>query len=165
MSSNVELPKPMSNEDYYDEVKKLSKLNKDDVNNICDSFTREIKFLINDIKNTLHPTNDEEELVEINRLQRIISFVPADEVFLRCKDKIWATKTQIVNKDASTFLNIDVSKNIKKDDKQNMIETLISIVKNKYKEMSEEERNEYWKRISKLLCIVCEFIKLTSVKK
>ena len=132
MSSQDDPPKPMTDDDVLRVMSKLSHLSSKDLNEICDGYTNHIKNLITLGKRKLNPKTDEDELVEIEQLMRLISMLPKDEIFIRSKDKIWYARNHIINKNIDWFLKRDYSSNIKKDHKQRMIETLIRLIRNQW---------------------------------
>jgi hypothetical protein len=105
---------------------------------------------------------DIEEKAELDRLKRLIGFTPDDQLFLRCKDKIWVTRNHLVNKNIDWFINIEYNHLIKKDQNKTFIETLIGIFKNIIKDLNDnqsdvEQKNKYWAQIHYLLNIVARF--------
>lgn len=159
-----DLPKPLTDDDINASKAKLASLDGKKINEICDGYTRQIKLLINTAKKTLSKKDDEDEIVELERLARLVALLPSDEIFLRSKDKIWHTRKQILDKNVEWFMNRDYSKNIKKDQKQTMIETIIKVVRRKFVALSEDEKNQYWMKAIELLRLVAEFKKLTGEK-
>lgn len=164
-SKDVEMepPKPLSEDDVLAVMKRLSNLDGNMVNEICNTYAKEIKRLVNTVERSLKEEKDdnEDELVEIDRLRRIISLCPTDELFIRSKDKIWYTRYQIVNKNSDWFLNRDYGSQIKKDHKKAMIETLIRLAQGRFNSLSAEEQDVYWDSAFKLLNIVSKYKKLT----
>lgn len=159
-----DLPKPLTDDDINASKAKLASLDGKKINEICDGYTRQIKLLINTAKKTLNKKDDEDEIVELERLARLVALLPSDEIFLRSKDKIWHTRKQILDKNVEWFMNRDYSKNIKKDQKQTMIETIIKVVRRKFVALSEDEKDQYWMKAIELLRLVAEFKKLTGEK-
>lgn len=153
-------PPPMTDDDYYRITKQLSSLESKDISEICNGFAQQIKSLLSTVKKTLHPIDDEEELIEVERVIRIVSMLPTDEIFIRSKDKIWWSRKHILTKNAEWFLKTDVSKNIKQDSKRTMIETLVRLVRYKYMTLSPEEQEYYWSKLITLLQYVARFKKL-----
>lgn len=129
-----------------------------EIHKIYDKFSQAINGLITTVRTYI---KEEEEIVEIDRLKRIIGFLPVDERFLRCSEKIWSVRNYIINKDMKYFLNKDLSHAIKKDSKQRMIETLIEIVKERFPSLSKEQQDIYWNKSIIMLNCVAQFKKLT----
>lgn len=154
-------PKPMSDEDVLEVMSRLSSLDAKEINAICDGYTQKIKGLVTYVKKSLNPKTDEDELVEIDRIMRLINMCPKDEFFIRSKDKIWHARYHILDRDSDWFLNRNYSSSIKKDHKQRMIETLIRMIQGKWKKMSDEEQELYWGKAFELLNLVAKFKKLT----
>jgi hypothetical protein len=149
--------KPMSDEEVANARKRLASLSVADLNSILDTYTRLTKGLLT---MTLKNTKDEEEIVEIERLKRLVNMAPKEELFLRSKDKIWAARVPIMEKNAAWFINRDYGSLIKKDNKQVMIETLISIIRDMFESLSEEEKELYWRKAIELLQLVATYKKL-----
>ncbi len=157
-------PKPLSEEDVNKAVARLSSLDSKQISEICDGYVRQIKSLIVTVKKSLHPVNDEDEIVELDRLLRLTGLVSSDEAFIRSKDKVWHARNHILAKDADWFLNRDYSKLVKKDQKQVMIETLIKIVQTRFMKLTQAEQDQYWMKAISILSLVAKFKKLTGEK-
>ena len=160
MSEIEEQPKPMTDDDVMKVMSKLGHLSSKDLNEICDGYTNKIKYLITLGKRKLSSKTDEDELIEIDRLMRLINMLPKDEIFIRSKDKIWFARNHIMQKNIDWFLKRDYSKNIKKDHKQRMIETLIRLIRNQWSSLSEDEKEVYWDTGLEILGLVAKFKKL-----
>ncbi len=154
-------PNPMTEEDVMNIIAKLSSLNTKDLNEIIDGYAQGIKGLIYTVKKSMNPKSDEDELVELERLMRLINMCPKDDLFIRSKDKIWHARYHILDRDSAWFLNRDYSALIKKDQKQRMIETLIRMIQSRWKKLSVDERELYWEKAFELLNLVARFKKLT----
>ena len=153
--------KPMTDDDVNNVRKRLALLDEKELNYIIDTYSQVIKGVLTlAMKNT----NDEDEIVELERLKRIINLAPKDELFIRSKDKVWAARKRIINRDIKWFLNRDYSKLIKRDSKQVMIETLINIAKNSYVKLDPEEQEMYWQKGFKVLQIVAQYKKISGEK-
>jgi hypothetical protein len=153
--------KNLTDEDIARIVRKLNQLDDKqikEIHKIYDKFSQSINGLITTVRTYI---TEEDEIVEIDRLKRIVGFLSADERFLRCSEKIWSVRNYIINKDLKYFLDTDVSYAIKKDSKQRMIETLIEIVKDKFPTLSKEQQDIYWNKCVILLHCVAQFKKLT----
>ncbi len=164
MNTNQEeqTPPPLTDDDVVKIMGKLSHLSAKDLNEICDGYTNHIKNLINLGKRKLNPKTDEDELAEIAHLMRLLNMLPKEEIFIRSKDKIWFARKHILQKNIDWFLNRDYSKNIKKDGKQRMIETLIRIIRGQWVSLSEEEKEIYWDKGLEILGLVARFKKLAN---
>ncbi len=111
-------------------------------NNIISSvFTKAIKQV----------SDDEEEAVIIDSLRRMIRLLPTDEKFIRTKDKVYAASEFILERNEEFFLKEDISYAIKKDKNQFMMEGLISIIRTKWPEMTDKEKDFYWGKMLLLL--------------
>jgi hypothetical protein len=152
--------KPLDDNDIDKLRKKIATLpdeTLDVLNKMYNNYSQLISSLIVTI---LKQTKDEDDIVEVERVKRLISLAPADEIFFRSKDKVWAARSHIIAKNADWFLNRDYKHLIKKDSKQVMIETLVNFVKRLYKTISSEEKEKYWLIAAKLLNLVANFKKI-----
>ena len=155
-------PKPLSDDDVLEITSKLASLDGKVISDICNGYVQQIKGLISTIKKSLNPKTDEDEIVELERVMRLVNMCPTEELFIRSKDKIWHARWHILDRDADWFLNRDYSASIKKDAKQKMIETLIRMIQARYHKLSNEEREVYWTKAIEMLDIVGQFKKLTN---
>lgn len=85
-------------------------------------------------------TKEEDEIIELERIKRIVNMCPKDELFIRAKDKIWNVRQQLLTENADYFLNKDYSAFIKKDHNQAFIECLMEIVKARYANTTDAEK-------------------------
>ena len=152
---------PMTDEDVNNVRKRLALLDEKEMNYIIDTYSQIIKGVLT---LTMKNTKDEDEIVELERLKRIINLAPKDELFIRSKDKVWAARKRVIDRDINWFLNRDYSKLIKRDSKQVMIETLINIAKNSYLKLDTEEQEMYWQKGFKVLQIVAQYKKISGEK-
>jgi len=158
------------------ETKSLTSLSQNEVDNMINSFNNvdpdKINKILNNYSNCLSKmiaftlsvvkkNGDEDEIIEIEHLKRIIALCPIEERIIRTKDKVWDSREHILNRNADYFLNRDYSNMIKNDQNQAMIETLIDAVKNNYNKLSKEEKEYYWNGTIKMLKYVIEFKKIT----
>jgi len=165
MSDSDELPKPLSEEDVTREMKKLGALSSAQINEVCNGYANAIKQILQMVKSQLNTKTDIDYITSIEQLLRIIKLAPAEELFIRSKDKIFAARHRILEKDADFFINRDYSQNIKRDEKARMIETLISIIQFKWRELSEAEKKIYWDKAHAILRIVLMYKKYTLEEK
>ncbi len=150
--------KPLTQDEVDATVKKMAVVNPTVLNKIFQTYANTLNQLL---VAAIKQTKDESELVEIERLKRIINFAPLEERFIRSKDKIWTVRDHIVNKNADFFLNKDYSSVIKKDSNQVILETLIEIIKDKFTTLSNVEKDFYWKKGATMLQCVIEFKQAT----
>ncbi len=155
-------PKPMTEEDVMEVISKLSSLDAKDINEIIDGYAQGIKGLISYIKKKLNVKTDEDDIVELDRLMRLINMCPKDDLFIRSKDKIWHARYHILDRDAEWFMNRDYGSLIKKDQKQRMIETMIRMIRSYWKKLNEDEHELYWEKAFEILNLVARFKKLTN---
>jgi CII-binding regulator of phage lambda lysogenization HflD len=147
----------MSEDDVSSELKKLAKVDPKVLNDIYNTHAQLINAIVAMVKKQL---KDEEDIVEIEHLQRVLNLAPLDEKFIRTKDKIWAVREHLIKKNAKFFLDRDYSKQIKKDHNQVMMETLVNLVKIQFNSLSAEDQDFYWQKGNMLLVNVCKYYKL-----
>jgi hypothetical protein len=154
---------PMSEEDYEREKTKLFRSNPDAISTIINNYFMTVKNLMTTVQKKISNDKeiDETDSLSIDRLKRLVNLCPPEEIFIRSKEKIWAVRMHIVNKNADYFMKKDYSGMIKKDEKQTMLESLIIICKSRYNQMSAEEKEIYWMYANELLKSVIQYKKLT----
>lgn len=160
MSNHIEAA-PLSEEDVERQKKKLLEADPkvlSDIFNTCAQVFNSLLVMV------LKQTDDEDEIVEVERLKRVINLAPVEERFIRSKDKIWAAREHILNKNADWFLNRDYKNLIKKDHNQVLIETIVSLVKDRYNTLSKEDQDKYWEKAILLLRNVARYRKLLGEK-
>lgn len=157
-SSTTEIEaRPLTDDDVDEMRKRIAKCDPDKLNDIYNKYSQTLNGMITFCEKQ---TKDEEEIIEISGIRRLINLAPIDERFLRTKDKIWQVRNHILAKDAEYFINKDYKNLIKKDKKQTMIETLVGMVKRKYVTLQPEIKEKYWEKAYKLLGIVAQYKKL-----
>lgn len=152
--------KPLSEDDIDAIRNKISKLDTANLTKVTDLFVKYHQHLNNVIHLVRKQSSDEDDIVEIERVKRLMGLCPTDELFYRTKDKVWAARNKILNKDLAWFMNRNYSQLIKKDSKQVMIETLIGLVKEKSSELTPEELDNYWKKGFELLIVIGAYKKI-----
>ena len=149
--------KPLSEADVANAMKKLASADPKELNDIFNKYAQALNgVLVMAQKQAV----DETEIIEVERIKRIVNFVPVEERFIRTKDKIWAVREHIINKNAKYFMEKDYSAAIKKDGNQAMIETLVDLVKEKFATITEQEKDFYWKKGAMMLNCIVRFKKL-----
>jgi hypothetical protein len=156
MKNEDERVKPMTDEEVLEQTRRIAKADPKEINNIYQTQVNIIKSILAMAEKQ---ATEENELIELGRLKRLISLTPIDEIFIRTKDKIWAVREHILNKNADYFLKKDYSAMIKKDHNQAFMETLIEIIKDKFSTLNKEEQLFYWKKAAILLSCVIRFKK------
>ncbi len=121
---------------------------------IFNEFNIELNRLISTVRSQV---TDEHEIVECDRIKRILGFLPIEEKFLRMKEKVWHVRKHIINKDRDYFFNRDYGKMIKRDKNQAFIEAAIEIVKVHFDLLTPEEKEFYWRSAAKMLKLVLDF--------
>ena len=144
--------RPLSVEDVIKEQQRLKDADPKELNDIFEKYSQALNSILVMAKSQ---TTDDLEIVELERIKRLINFTPKDEKFIRSKGKVWAVRDHILNKDAKYFLEKDYSTIIKKDHNQAMLETLVELIKEKFENMNDKEQNFYWQKAALLLnCVV-----------
>lgn len=105
-------------------------------------------------------TKVETDLAELDRLQRLLKLLPRVEVYTRSFSKIWQVRNHIINKKIDYFLKKDYSHVIKKDSKQVMIETIISIVREKFPKLEQKDQDQFWLKGYLLINIIAQIKKI-----
>ena len=155
--NNEDTVKPLNDDDVNNEMKLIEKMDKKFTNELFILFSNTLSSILSI---TLEKcSNDDSEYVEIIRLRRIINLVPVEEKFIRTKDKVWNVRKQILDKNEKYFIEKDYSKLIKKDHNQYFIETLTDIVKNRFDELNNAEKDLYWQKAAILLNCVGKYKK------
>ena len=152
--------KPLSEKDVENNLKRITKENADRVNKIFQLYSVELNKMISMALRQAKVDDDDyndTEIVEIERLKRVINFCPIEERFMRTKDKIWASRDHIKSKNADFFLNRKYDALIKKDHNKYFIETLIDIIKDRFPQMDKDIQEFYWERGGMLLKYVIEY--------
>lgn len=163
-------PPPLTDEDVDKVMKNLRYICDNDIKKfdeilkIFNIYRNELLGLINLVLELLNKKVDESEMIEVERLKRILSILPDDEIFIRNKDKIWFAREYIINKDAEWFVTRDYSNNIKMDSKRTMVETLLRMIKYKYKIITPAEKELCWKKAMNMLECVAKYKKLSGEK-
>lgn len=121
---------------------------------ICSVFNDNIMNLIKFIR------GKEPDSPDVNMLNTVVrECINESETLVldRCMDKIWDARQHIRDKNADYFLERDYSALIKKDQRENFIVTLVSIIKTGWKtSLYDEEREYVWVRAKLMLkCVAC----------
>ncbi len=152
--------KPLDDDDVDVIVKKTLELNDSQIkqlNDIYKQFNDCISVLLSMSRKLV---SNETELVELERVKRILKIPGDDEKFIRSKDKLWAVRNHIIDKNENYFLNKNYANIIKKDSKQAMIECVLNIVKSKFTSMNVAEKSLYWAKAAEMLKYVIKYKQL-----
>lgn len=126
--------------------------------NVIDEFHSIIsKVLI--VCERIEPNN-----MDIMWLRKKISLAKEVDPLLvidRAKVKIWEYREQIINKDEDFFLKNRFEKHIKNDENKTFMYTLVNLVKNRFRERSDEEKEYIWSLCNKLLVAVIKYYDIT----
>lgn len=160
--SNEKVPEGynLTDDDLINMQKKLMTIDSKILENIYNTFKQAINGILNLAYEQAKSRKDTDDIVTIEQLKRVIGFAPADEVFLRCKEKIWGHRNQILEKNARYFIEKDYSALIKRDHNQIFMESLVTVVRTNFTELSEKQQDFYWKKAAQLLSIVAKFKKI-----
>ena len=126
---------------------------------VIDKFHRVIFKLIK-LAKKIEPNS-----IEIEWIQKKLALAREVDpliVISRCKDKLWFYRKEIIGENEDFFLNQTFSEFIKEDENKTFMNTLMSMMKKKFNERSEEEKKEIWKLLKSLLKRIIEFKKLTN---
>ena len=159
MQDQLDTVKALDENSYNALQKRLATVDPTKLNKIYSDYGGHINKLI---MLCLRQTKDEYELVELDCIKRIVNLAPADERFLRSKDKVWAVRQHIQDKNEKYFMTKDYSHLIKKDRNQSMLETIMAIAKNGFAKLSAAEKDKYWKIGNDLVSLIEAFKKLTN---
>jgi hypothetical protein len=100
----------------------------------------------------------EASLREVNGL---MTLAPAQEIFERCKDKFYAARVQIVERNADFFISHDYSDVIKRDFRQRFLESIIESILFLWKrKLSDAEKDELWEKIQSILMLILRYKKM-----
>ncbi len=126
--------------------------------NIIDDFHR-VVFKILKICKKLEPNN-----VDVEWLQNKLSLARNVDPLLimsRSKDKIWTYRHEIMAKDTEFFMQNKFSQFVKNDENKTFMYTLINLIKKRFLELSQEEKNVIWDLANDLLVCVIKYMKIT----
>lgn len=132
-------------------------LSKEEIDTI-DEFHRTV-FKILKICRKVEPNN-----IEIEWLQSKLSLARDVDPLLimnRSMDKIWIYRKEILERNEEFFLKNKFDKFIKNDENKTFMYTLVNLIKKKYRERSEEEKNLLWELINQLLVSVVQYKKIS----
>ncbi len=149
--------RPLTDDDVDEEKKMWIKLNPKELDEVLNNFSNYLNKLLNMAK---QQAKEEDDIVELDRVRRIMNLINNDEKFVRVKDKVWTVREKIFNKDTDFFLKRDYSGLIKKDKKQKMIETIVCIVKTKFIELPKDHQDQFWDIGKNLVFWVAKYRKL-----
>lgn len=135
--------KLMTDDDVYAEIRTyMSKMNATELESLLQTFKNTINSLLSFA--TEKVSGDEEDCANLERVRRIIGFLPPEEIFIRVKDKVWAVRDHIINENLQYFMDKDYGNMIKKDQKQELLENIICVIKDYVTQMSEEDIQTLW---------------------
>jgi hypothetical protein len=151
--------KLMTDDDVYDEIRTyMSRMNATDLESILQTFKNTVNSLLSFA--TEKVGNDEEDCANLERVRRIIGFLPPEEIFIRVKDKVWAVRDHILNENLQYFMEKDYGNMIKKDQKQELLENIICVIKDYVTQMSEEDVKTLWTKGKIMLRCVAIYHKM-----
>ena len=73
--------------------------------NIANDFSKHLFKLVKLSEIKVKQSKKEKHIVQIDRLSRLIRACPTDDLFRRCRNKIWDKRKAIMDKNAEEFLN------------------------------------------------------------
>lgn len=116
-------------------------------------------FKILKICKKIEPNN-----LELEWLQKKLSLARDIDhllIITRCKDKIWLYREHILSENEDFFEKNQYSQFIKDDENKPFMNSLISLIKSKFKELSTPEKKTIWRLIQDLLASVGKYKKIT----
>ena len=143
----------------------LNALPKDKQYELDKIFQKVSSTLMSLIMMTLKVTKEEDEIIELERIKRIVNMCPKDELFIRIKDKIWAVRQQLDAEDADYFLNKDYSAMVRRDHNQAFVEAMMEILKLRYYNSTAAEKKVYFAKGRILIAEVAAFKDLVGESK
>lgn len=160
MSNSLPEGYNLTDDDVLAMQKKLVNVDPKQLNEIYNTYKQTLNSMLAIAKEQAKMENEEDDIITIEHICRVLNLSPVDEVFIRSKEKIWHHQDKIINKDAEYFMEKNYSAMIKKDKNQAFLESLISIIKSKFKNLTKQQQNIYWAKSAALLNCVVRFKKL-----
>lgn len=134
--------------------------NKDDIiNDIITEFHSTI-FKILKVCRKIEPNN-----IDLEWLQSKLSLARDIDPLLiinKCADKIWAHREYIITENSDFFLKNQYTEFIKNDENKSFLQSLVNLIKNKYTEISEQERKALWTLVKSMLGSIVKYKKATN---
>lgn len=160
MNNNLPEGYNLTDDDVLAVQKKLVNIDPKQLNEIYNTYKQTLNSMLAIAKEQAKMANEEDDIITIEHICRVLNLAPVDEIFIRSKEKIWHHQDKIIHRDAKYFIEKNYSAMIKKDKNQAFLESLISIIKSKFLELTKEQQNVYWARSAALLNCVIRFKKL-----
>ena len=128
-------------------------------------ITDEVNIIITEFHSTIFKIlkicrKIEPNMLELESLQKKLGIARDLDPLLiinRAQDKIWMHREQIINEDVDFFMKNNFSEFVKNDENRPFMYTIINLVKQRYKEMSPQEKKEIWRLIKNLLLSVTKY--------
>lgn len=128
-------------------------------------ITDEVNIIITEFHSTIFKIlkicrKIEPNMLELESLQKKLGIARDLDPLLiinRAQDKIWMHREQIINEDVDFFMKNNFSEFVKNDENRPFMYTMINLVKQRYKEMSPQEKKEIWRLIKNLLLSVTKY--------
>lgn len=149
--------KPLTDEDCAVFYKKMGGKNEEAFVKLCKTFVSRIRDMLKIIESKCLTDKEKSKIAQLNQLSRL---APDKEIFIRCYQKIWAMRTAIATKNTKWIMEQDYSHLIKKDSKQDMILSIISLAQDSWSSLTEAEMDKYWKVMQELLRETAIFVKM-----
>ena len=158
----MEVEKTFNDDDVLLMQKQLAAVDQDELFKIFNIYVQNINAVIAIAKEQAKQDDDEEDILALLQVSRILGVAPPDEIFIRSHQKIWVNREQILNKNIDFFLNRNYSHLIKQDRHQTFLTTLINIIKHKFAKLDKDVQNLYWNKIFCLLQCIIKYKKLVA---
>jgi len=128
-------------------------------------ITDEVNIIITEFHSTIFKIlkicrKIEPNMLELESLQKKLGIARDLDPLLiinRAQNKIWMHRDQIINEDVDFFMKNNFSEFVKNDENRPFMYTMINLVKQRYKEMSPQEKKEIWRLIKNLLLSVTKY--------
>ncbi len=127
---------------------------------ILDDFHKAVFQLIRICKR-VEPHNMEIEWLH-NKLALARSVDPL-LIIERCKDKLWAYRNEILQRNTDFFVCEQFNQYVKDDENKTLLYTIINIIKRRFLELSNDEQATIWQLINQLLVGVVKYKKLAKL--
>ncbi len=123
---------------------------------ICKVFNQNILAILRFLQ------SKEPDSPDIHALNTIIKECVAESKTLmldRCKDKIWGAREFLQHEDEDYFIKRDYGNLIKRDHNENMITSLVNIIKDGWQTLYDEEKGGIWIKTKLMLKCVAVYEK------
>lgn len=128
----------------------------DEIEVITRVFNSRILNIINFCKQS---NPDSPEFTTLDNLVRASELADPTTLIVKCKDKMWTSREYIQTRNERYFLDRDYNDLIKKDANQELIQSLVNLIKSGWKTLDVEEKDVIWQKTRTMLKAVIYFTK------